>query len=122
MKVKSMVRYYSKVILLLLSWGYSYVSKATITTGTISPTSYCSGSPVSVPYTIGTTFSAGNIFIAQLSDASGSFANPVVIGTLASTAAGTINAVIPHNTPTGTGYRIRVVSTSPVVTGTDNGV
>ena len=43
------------------------------------------------------------------------------IGTLTSTNAGTIAATIPGGTAAGSAYRIRIVSSSPVVTGTDNG-
>ncbi len=68
-------------------------------------------------------FNAGNIYTAELSDATGSFANPVPIGTLSSVAnTGTINALIPCNTPFGTAYRIRVKSSDPALIGTDNGV
>jgi hypothetical protein len=94
---------------------------STITTGTISPTSYCAGATVSVPYTITGPYNAGNIFTAQLSDAVGSFAAPVNIGTLTSTVAGSISGTIPIGTATGTGYRIRVVSSNPAVTGSING-
>jgi hypothetical protein len=45
----------------------------------------------------------------------------VAIGTLNSTSAGTFSATIPIGYPTGTGYRIRVISSTPAVTGSDNG-
>ncbi|RXP53811.1 T9SS C-terminal target domain-containing protein [Lutibacter sp. HS1-25] len=93
---------------------------AAITTGTISPTSYCAGSSVSVPFTKTGTFNSGNIFTAQLSNASGSFASPVTIGTLNSTGSGTISGVIPVGTATGSGYRIRVISSNPAIVGTAN--
>ncbi|MBL7889341.1 MAG: PKD domain-containing protein, partial [Bacteroidia bacterium] len=94
-----------------------------ITTGTISGSPFCACATVNVPFTSTGTFNAGNIYTAELSNAAGSFAAPVSIGTLASTAnTGTIVATIPCNTPAGTGYRIRVVSSNPVITGTDNGV
>lgn len=96
-------------------------SSPTISTSAIAPLSYCSGAAVSVPYTKTGSFIAGNIFTAQLSDATGSFAAPVNIGTLTSVNAGTIAATIPLATPTGSLYRIRVVSSSPAVTGTNNG-
>jgi uncharacterized delta-60 repeat protein len=92
-----------------------------ISTGTISSTTYCSGAAVQVPYTIAGSFITGNVFTAQLSNASGSFASPVVIGSVTSTAAGTIAATIPANTGSGTGYRIRVVSSNIAITGSDNG-
>jgi large repetitive protein len=95
----------------------------TITTGTITGSPFCACSAVSVPFTSTGTFTAGNIYTAQLSNAAGSFAAPTSIGTLASTAnAGTIAGTIPCGTPTGSGYRIRVVSSAPATTGTDNGV
>lgn len=95
---------------------------ATLSTGTITGSSFCAGASVSVPYTKTGTFNLGNVFTAQLSNASGSFATPVTVGTLTSTASGTISATIPVGAVYGTGYRIRVVSSNPAITGTDNGV
>jgi hypothetical protein len=97
------------------------IATRTITTGTISPSSYCVGALVNIPYTKTGTFKNGNIFTAQLSNAAGSFASPVTIGTATSTTAGTISGTIPVGTATGNGYRIRVVSNNPVSTGTNNG-
>lgn len=91
-----------------------------ITTGTISPTSYCAGATISIPYTITGTYSTGNIFTAQLSDVSGNFGTPVNIGTLTSTASGTITGTIPNSSVTGSGYRIRVISSNPAVIGSSN--
>ncbi|MFA6127960.1 MAG: choice-of-anchor L domain-containing protein [Bacteroidales bacterium] len=96
--------------------------KQTITTGnSITGSPFCAGAAVSVPFTKTGTFTPGNVFTAQLSDASGGFGSPVDIGTLTQTGAGTISATIPANTASGTGYRIRVVSNTPVIIGTDNG-
>jgi len=92
-----------------------------ISTSTISGSPFCAGSSVSVPFTIVGTYTAGNIFTAQLSNSSGDFASPTTIGTISSTTAGTISATIPAGTTTGTGYRIRVVSSTPAITGNDNG-
>ncbi|MFA5974435.1 MAG: PKD-like domain-containing protein, partial [Lentimicrobiaceae bacterium] len=97
------------------------IPNISISTSAISPTSYCAGASVSVPYTKSGTFNSGNIFTAQLSNASGSFASPVNIGTLTSTSAGTISGTIPAGTIYGIGYRIRVVSSTPATIGTDNG-
>jgi hypothetical protein len=103
------------------SLGYFVMAaKRTITTASISPLSYCPGEAVSVPYSITGTFTAGNVFTAQLSDASGSFASPVSIGSVTSTSGGTISATLPGYA-NGTGYRIRVVSSTPAVTGSNNG-
>lgn len=104
--------------LLFLSWN---VFSQSITTSTITGSPFCAGAAVNIPYTISGTFTAGNIFTAQLSDATGSFASPVAIGTLTSTNAGTINATIPFTTASGTAYRVRVVSSNPATTGSNNG-
>jgi hypothetical protein len=91
-----------------------------ITTSAL-PATVCQGATISVPFTAVGTYTAGNIFTAQLSNATGSFAAPVNIGTLNSTTSGTINATIPGGTAMGSGYRIRVISSAPATTGTDNG-
>ena len=89
----------------------------------ISGSPFCAGAAVSVGYTrLSGVFNSGNVFTAQLSDASGSFTSPVSIGTLTSTTSGTISATIPSSTPAGTGYRIRVVASNPVAVSYDNGV
>lgn len=93
----------------------------TITTSAISATTFCAGETLNVPFTIGGTFNVGNVFTAELSDAVGSFAGPVSIGTLTGTIAGTISATIPAGAVSGTGYRVRVVGSSPSVIGSNNG-
>ncbi len=96
-------------------------SPYSITTGTISGSPLCAGGSVSVPLTSYGTYS-GNTYTAQLSDAAGSFTSPTNIGTLVSNAnSGNITATIPSGTAYGTGYRIRVISSGPSVTGADNG-
>jgi hypothetical protein len=98
------------------------INASSLNTITCSPTAgiYCVGQNIAVPYAANGTFNAGNIFTAQLSNASGSFASPTNIGTLSSTTSGIINATVSA-TPSGNGYRIRVVSSNPAVTGGDNG-
>lgn len=93
-----------------------------LVTDPIAILNYCSCATLNVSYNSTAPILAGNIFTAQLSDPSGNFASPVSIGTLVGNAmAGTIACTIPCNTPNGTGYRIRVVSTNPVLIGSDNG-
>ena len=84
----------------------------------------CSGQPIEVSYNLNGTFNAGNVFQIQLSDKSGSFSAPASIGsyTWSGVAAAqnlTTTCVIPTNITAGTGYRIRIVSTSPAITGTN---
>ena len=95
-----------------------------IFTGNIGLTKICisktASIPINVPYTVTSSFNPGNIFTAQISDSSGSFTSPLNIGTKADTLSGTINAVIPPNMTYGNKYRIRVISSSPSLIGSDN--
>lgn len=90
-------------------------------TGTVATGPFCANTAISVPYTTKGIIGSNNVFTAQLSNASGSFAAPVNIGTLVSNTSGTINAVIPTGTIAGTGYRIRVKSSLPEFSARDNG-
>lgn len=96
-----------------------------ISTNTFAQSAWCYGTVINdvIDFTANGTYNAGNVFTAELSDASGSFASPTAIGTLNSTASGSlsINITIPGSTVAGTAYRIRVVSSNPAITGTDNG-
>ncbi|MBK9273340.1 MAG: hypothetical protein IPM49_02215 [Flavobacteriales bacterium] len=104
--------------------GYAtlnFVAPQAITTGSLNGP-ICAGSGLIVPFEAEAgLFDPGNVFTAQLSDATGSFAAPALIGSLSGTLGDTIQAVIPAGTPAGSGYRIRVVSSDPVVPGTNNG-
>ncbi|HQP03628.1 MAG TPA: HYR domain-containing protein, partial [Bacteroidales bacterium] len=90
-----------------------------LTTSPVSLTGSCTPQSISVGFTAG-TYNAGNVFTAQLSDATGSFSSPVNIGSLTATTSGTIAANIPIVTY-GTQYRIRVISSNPATYGSDNG-
>lgn len=98
-----------------------------ITVDDVQPlTSWCEGDVVTtqVSFTATGSYNAGNVFTAELSDASGSFAASTAIGTLTSSTSGAqliSAAVIPGSIPAGTGYRIRVVASDPLTIGTDNG-
>ena len=96
-----------------------------ITTGNVSQSNWCYGTTISdaLDFTATGTFNAGNVYTAQMSDATGSFAAPTAIGTLNSSASGalTININIPGSMPAGSGYRIRVIASDPATVGSDNG-
>ncbi len=80
----------------------------------------CQGGTLTVYDSTLFRFEAGNIFTVQLSDASGSFAAPVNIGSVTATSTGSITCVIPSSTPLGTGYRIRIAATAPNYVSPDN--
>lgn len=91
-----------------------------IITADLSVLEFCAGQTTTIDYNAVGGFSGGNTFTAELSDANGDFSSPVAIGTVNSTTSGTITITFPANTPAGTGYRIRVVSSASPSIGTDN--
>lgn len=80
---------------------------------------YCPGDSIEISYTEAGFFYSDNTFTARLSDASGDFANPIELGTITTQYQGTISAVLPISLPPGSGYKIRIVSSSPAVTGVE---
>jgi hypothetical protein len=84
-----------------------------IRTGVL-PDSVCAGDSLFIPMTA-IDIAAGNTFTAQLSDAAGSFASPVTIGTATGQSLAVLVTFIPANTVPGNGYRVRVLASSPTV-------
>lgn len=74
----------------------------------------CAGTSFSVNFTAIGTFASGNIFTAQLSDATGSFASPTTIGTLSSTTSSSILVSLPSNLTASSNYQIQVISSNPL--------
>jgi plastocyanin len=83
----------------------------TLTLTAVQPNSVCAGATVSIQFSASGSSGSGNTFTAQLSDLSGSFASPTILGSGASSP---ISVVIPITVSSGT-YQVRVVSSNPVV-------
>ncbi len=83
----------------------------TLTLNSVQPSSVCAGGTINIQFSTSGNYGAGNTFTAQLSDLSGSFANPTILGSGTSSP---ISAVIPGTLNRGT-YQVRVVSSNPVV-------
>lgn len=103
--------------------SYYYIDSVVVrpfvefTTGT----AYCTGDTITVPFTaLSSYYTPGNTFTLQLSGPTGSFANPTSLGSVTTTNSGSITGVIPASA-SGTGYRIRIVPSSPANTSGDNG-
>jgi predicted SpoU family rRNA methylase len=91
-----------------------------ITTGPVN-SPFCASTSFPVSFSANGFFGPTETFIAQLSNASGSFSNPVTIGSITGQTSGNINVTIPVNTPSGINYRIRVKSVDRNVSDADNG-
>jgi hypothetical protein len=84
-------------------------------------TSFCRGQGgINVTYakSPSTTYNAGNVFKLELSNASGSFATPIVMGELVTTNDDEGFVItLPPEVPYGIEYRLRVTSSNPVGVG-----
>lgn len=85
-------------------------------------TAYCAGETLQIPFTASGDYGVGNVFTAQLSDANGNFENPAVMGNITLSESGTLEAVIPADTPGGTGYKIRLIASYPALETESTGV
>ncbi|MBK6384274.1 MAG: T9SS type A sorting domain-containing protein [Chitinophagaceae bacterium] len=103
----------------------------TVTTGAVAATPFAlpncaTPGAGTVAFTSTDVFGAGNVFTAQLSDEVGSFATPVFLGSISGLPAegtapsGVIPIVIPAGTVSSSAYRIRVIGSTPAVTGTSS--
>lgn len=72
----------------------------------------CAGDTIDIPFYSTQKKQSNNVFTIQLSNASGSFATPVNLGTLTHDTSGTIKCAIPASTSTGTGYKIRIIASN----------
>lgn len=89
----------------------------TLRMGQLASNQLHTNTTVDIPFTLSGTMSpdnlnaASNVVIAQLSDANGSFNNPVELGRVTTNSSGSISAQIPIITE-GQHYKIRVISTN----------
>jgi hypothetical protein len=87
-----------------------------VTQGTV--TGACSDFSLVIPiYAPPGYYNPGNKFIAQLSDSTGSFNNPIILDSISTTTSDTISTTLPSVPVSGNAYKIRILSTDPAITG-----
>lgn len=107
-----------------LEYGNSELFKLALAGITVFsvPASMCAGSDYYIDFNVIGTITSGNVYTAQISDASGNFGSATDIGTLTSVSiSDSILISIPSGISPGSNYRIRVNSSLTAMTGTDNG-
>jgi gliding motility-associated-like protein len=83
----------------------------------------CIGSVIDVPFNSTGVYNQNNVYTAYLSDSTGNFTNPFVLGSVPDPNAypafppGSVSGLIPNNVPAGCGYFIRVHSSNPAAIG-----
>lgn len=86
-------------------------------TPTVTASNPCPGQTIRVSFSTSCPFFSGNAFTAELSNASGVFGAPAApLGSV--TPGVNTTLTLPPTTVPGTGYRVRIVSSQPVVTST----
>lgn len=79
--MKTMKKIYLILGLLLFITSNKIAISQPITIGTLSKTTYCGGEVISISFTVTGTFTAWNIFTAELSNATDIFTSPYIIWT-----------------------------------------
>ncbi|HMI05114.1 MAG TPA: PKD-like domain-containing protein, partial [Pedobacter sp.] len=102
--------------------GFSCATAQQITINSTDPGPYSAGSTITSLFSIGSTscIRPGNVFELYLSDATGSFTTETRIGTFDGFYATFVNGVIPAGTIPGTGYKLRIKSTTPALTSSES--
>jgi hypothetical protein len=100
---------------------YDYLWGSVMINEPFSDSTLCGQDTFDVDYTVlnNGVFGTGNVFTMQLSDATGSFTNPVAIGSVTATTSGTINCILPAGLPYSSNYRVRIASSVPVLTSSE---
>ncbi|WP_246474764.1 PKD domain-containing protein [Pedobacter roseus] len=87
---------------------------AQVSIGTVDPGPFTPRSTIAVPFTVPSSCSTqGNQFQLYLSDQNGNFGTETLIGTYAGFYSTYINGLLPATLAPGTGYRVRVKTTTP---------
>ncbi|WP_341901355.1 T9SS type A sorting domain-containing protein [Fluviicola taffensis] len=95
------------------------IAAPVVQTNHVSCVSSIQGDSVQITFNSNGVFNPGNTYSLELSDASGSFSSPLVLGVLNSSLnTGTINGFIPASTSSAN-YQLRIKSSNPVINGLD---
>jgi PKD repeat protein len=93
---------------------YTSTSLAQVNIGTVDPGPFTPGSTIAVPFTVPTScILQGNQFQLYLSDQNGNFGAETLIGSYDGFYSTFVNGILPTGLAAGTGYRVRVKSTTP---------
>lgn len=111
-------RVYNRAITPAEVAALSATGGVSISVTNISPSVICAGQAINVDVSASGTIANGNTYTVQISDAAGVFTYPVNIGSLVSNATtATIACTVPEAMPSGSGYKLRVITNTPVSIG-----
>jgi len=121
---------YYRSLDLLGAWSHDNVDSFTLASSqpvpvlvvnSINKNTFCAGDSIKIGFQVTGNYTGANTFKAFLSDANGSFANEVEIGNVTSISSGLIAGKLPSHLPDGAGYKVRIKSSTPALTGEGSG-
>lgn len=117
-----MLKRLSALLSIFMFIGFSCAIAQQMTINFTDSGPYTPGSTITSLFSISSTscIRPGNSFELYLSDALGSFAAETQIGTFDGFYSTFVNGVIPAGTIAGTGYKLRIKSTSPALTSSES--
>lgn len=98
------------------------LSSQAISIASINKQSFCNGDSISVNFNIQGSYNSGNQVKIYLSDATGSFSNEKLLGSVTTSLTGTVKGLIPVSQASGANYLIRIKTTNPEVISPSSGV
>ncbi|HQW07474.1 MAG TPA: T9SS type A sorting domain-containing protein [Flavobacteriales bacterium] len=105
------------VTLVVLACSMALTGTSQIVVDPMDPIALCGSPTLNVSYEVMNPFDVGNVFNVELSDASGSFAAPTLIGSIEAVSSGSVACTFPAGISAGSGIAIRIVATDPPETG-----
>src|SRR5438046_10134572 len=115
--MKHQLRVFQIVVALTTILIVGNTGAQSVAINTISGSHFCAGDTISVTFTATGSWRAGNAFILQLSDPTGSFSNGFRnIGSLVDTLPGTFTIDTTIWARSSTHYRFRILAASPYIT------
>ncbi|MFN4854531.1 MAG: PKD domain-containing protein [Bacteroidota bacterium] len=121
-KVESCFGQFSAISASVFSIGPPVANNNTLAIDSLLQHVICKGDSLHIYYTASGNYAANNYFIVEISDGSGSFSNPLVIGSaLSQDLNGLLSVQVPFTLSNGSNYRVRIRSTElPSVSSPNN--
>ena len=111
-KVESCFGQFSDISASVFSIGTPVVNNNTLAIDSLVQHVICKGDSLQIYYTASGNYASNNYFIVEISNGSGSFSNPLVIGSaLSQDLNGMLSIQVPFTLANGNNYRVRIRST-----------
>ena len=92
-----------------------------VVVNSVNKTTFCARDSIKIGYHVTGTYAGANTFKAFLSDPSGNFTSETEIASVTDITSGIIATKLPSHVPEGSGYKVRIKSSSPAAIGEASG-